>query len=53
MYAAYDKDKASEKPSSNKLCKRWTQEKPTWASETAYCSQQRAIHNVGVAYQRL
>ena len=53
MYAAYDKDKASEKPSSLKLCKRWTQEKPEWASETAYCSQQRAIHNVGVAYQRL
>ena len=53
MYAAHDKDKASPKPSSNKLCKRWTQEKPTWANETAYCAQQRAIHNVGVAYQRL
>ena len=53
MYAAHDKDKASPKPSVLKLTKLWTQEKPDWAHETAYCSQQRAIHNVGVAYQRL
>ena len=53
MYAAHDKDKASPKPSALKLTKLWTQEKPGWAHETAYCSQQRAIHNVGVAYQRL
>jgi hypothetical protein len=53
MYAAHDKDKASPKPSALKLTKLWTQEKPDWAHETAYCSQQRAIHNVGVAYQRL
>ena len=50
MYALYKEDNTKEKPSAFKLVRIWTKEKPEWAKEIAYCAQQHAIHNLGVAY---
>ena len=53
MYEAFDKGESLEKPSAFKLSNTWTQERPEWATETAYCAQNRAIMNVGTAFQNL
>ena len=53
MWKAVEEGKSTERPSSFKLCRRWTQERPEWAPETAYCTQQAAIHNVGTAFKNL
>ena len=50
MYALYKEDNTKEKPSALKLVRIWTKEKPEWAKEIAFCSQQHAIHNLGIAY---
>ena len=50
VYEAYKDGTSDVKPSAYAICRMWTAEKPSWASETAYCSQQAAIHNVGKAY---
>ena len=53
MYQDVEDGKSDEKPTAFVLTKKWTKEKPEWASETAYCCQQRAIHNVGTAFRNL
>ena len=53
MWRAVENGTSTEKPSAFRLCKKWTVERPEWARNIAYCTQQAAIHNVGVAYSRL
>lgn len=53
MYEAFDNGESTEKPSANKLSALWTEEKPGWATETARVSQQRAIFDVGAAFQNM
>lgn len=50
QYQEFKDGKCSDKPSAYKLCNRWTQEKPEWASLTGRISQSRAILNVGTAF---
>ena len=53
MYAAWMDDHSLSKPSAFGLARLWTVNRPDWAHETAYCTQQNAIHNVGKAFQNL
>lgn len=51
MYEAYTKGESEDRPSAFKLSTIWTKEKPEWAKETSRCPQQKAILNVGIAFQ--
>lgn len=53
MWQDVEDGKSSERPSAFKLSARWTKERPDWASEVAYCAPQKAVLNVGVAFQNL
>ena len=53
MYAEWMEDHSKQKPSAFGLVKIWTTDRPEWAHETAYCTQQSAIHNLGKAFQNL
>ena len=53
MYAAWMEDHSKQKPTAFGLAKIWTTTRPSWAHDTAYCTQQSAIHNLGKAFQNL
>ena len=53
MYDAFDKGLSQERPSAFKLVTRWTKERPDWSHEVNRCSQNRAIINVGKAFENL
>ena len=53
MYSYCIEDHSKQKPSAFGLVKIWTTDRPEWAHETAYCTQQSAIHNLGKAFQNL
>ena len=53
MYDAFDKGLSQERPSAFKLVTRWTKERPAWSHEVNRCSQNRAIINVGKAFENL
>lgn len=53
MYAAWMEDHSQPKPTAFGLAKEWTKSRPDWAHETAFCSQQTAILNLGKAFQNL
>ena len=53
MYSDWMESHSNQKPSAFGLVKIWTIDRPEWAHETAYCTQQNAIHNLGKAFQNL
>ena len=53
MYQAVEDGTGTEKPSSYKLSAMWTKARPEWTYEVAFCTQQRAILNLGQAFQNL
>ena len=53
MYSDWMESHSNQKPSAFGLVKIWTTDRPDWAHETAYCTQQSAIHNLGKAFQSL
>ena len=53
MYDAFDKGLSQERPSAFKLVTRWTKERPDWSHEVSRDSQNRAILNVGIAFENL
>ena len=53
MYAAWMEDHSKQKPTVNLLARKWTETKPEWAHDTACCTQQHAIINLGKAFQNL
>ena len=53
QYDAFDKGLSKERPSAFKLVTRWTKERPDWSHGVARCSQNRAIMNVGTAFDNL
>ena len=53
MYDALDKGLSQERPSAFKLSAKWTKERPEWSHEVSRDSQNRAIINVGKAFDNL
>jgi len=53
MYERFDNGESTEKPSVSVLARKWTAERPEWATETNRGSQTRAIMNVGIAFNSL
>ncbi len=49
-YQEFKEGKRTDKPSAYGLCKVWTTEKPSWASEVGDVCLRRAILNVGTAF---
>ena len=52
-YDAFEKGLSKERPSAFKLVTRWTKERPDWSHEVSRDSQNRAIMNVGKAFDNL
>ena len=50
QYRAHKQNPDLPKPSAISLSSLWTIQKPEWASETARCTQNRAIQDLGQAY---
>ena len=53
QYDAFEKGLSKERPSAFKLVTRWTKERPDWSHEVSRDSQNRAIMNVGKAFDNL
>ena len=53
MYEDYTNGVSMEKPTTTLLSRIWTQERPDWSHEVDRCVGQRAILNVGEAFQNL
>ena len=49
-YKAYKDGNAEDKPSGFKLCNKWTESRPDWSNEVAFCIQNRAIQNASTAF---
>lgn len=53
MWKAVEDGTSTQKPSAFVLMKRWTQERPEWSYETFRGAQDRALHDLGTAFQKL